>query len=44
LLLAGIGGFVSALTLVMEKDNISLLLVGVGMLLFLIGIILYIRS
>ncbi len=44
LLIASIGGFVSTLTLVMEKDNISLLMVGVGTLLFLIGIILYIRS
>jgi hypothetical protein len=44
LLLASIGAFVSALTLDMEKDNISLLMVGVGTLLFLIGIILYIRS
>jgi hypothetical protein len=44
LLLASIGGFVSALTLVLEKDNISSLMVGAGTLLFLIGIILYIRS
>ena len=44
LLLVGIGSFVSALTLVMERDSISLLMIGFGSLLFLIGIVLYIKS
>ena len=44
LLLVGIGSFVSALTLVTERDSISLLMLGFGTLLFLIGIVLYLRS
>lgn len=44
LILACLGGFIADLTLVIEKGSITSLMVGVGTLLFLIGIILYIRS
>lgn len=44
LLLTSIGSFVAALSLVLDKDNISAFKVRIGTALFLIGFFLYTRS
>ncbi len=45
LLLTSLGSLVSVSSLALDlKDNVSLIMVGIGIVLFLIGVVLYIKG